>query len=227
MAFFISSGLEIFTIVEYYLEGFLNSSLYRLAIFGGFLLTNIVLAYMIIFFEHHHLHEENGVMENAQALLLGAGTVIYLKFFLADRNENFFYGALSLLCFSFLLRELDVEDFSLPIILIQLGSGTGRNIMLFSLWCLMAYGFVFRIEDKFLVVHTFIKGRLFRYLQLTLLLLIVSAIFDRRILVLQHSRLFEELFEINAYLMLLAPILHRWLSGSAFRFTARRPNILE
>ena len=84
-----------------------------------------------VWLENTSVFSENGLLENVQALTL----IITLFFFLAptfnrfrsDRLLGVFFCFLTL---SFILRELDIETFDLPNILILMGSGQGRNLLL-------------------------------------------------------------------------------------------------
>lgn len=187
----------------------------QIAFFSGFFLINAALAYAIIFFEHHHVHAENHAMENVQALVLAAGVLAHLYFFDAQKANGFFHGILSLLCFSFLLRELDVEDFPLPLLLIHLGSGVGRNILLLALWSSLAYRGAGRIVDGSFTVEALARRFFSPYFGLVFLLLGASAAFDQQLLGASHPRLFEELLEVNAYLCLVVPALRSWLQQGA------------
>ena len=102
---------------------------------------NLTLVYFLIFYGNQGLYGENGLLENIQAILLALGTFL----FLAPPQYNAYSSlryALALLCFSFLLRELDVEQMDIPVILQALGSGRGKRVLLLLLWgvvCWRAY----------------------------------------------------------------------------------------
>lgn len=76
--------------------------------------------------------KENGLMENLQALALALGTLVSVAgMLLPDRRyPRFFFFVLTFMLLALFLREVDVERFDLPAILIFLGSGTGRNLLL-------------------------------------------------------------------------------------------------
>lgn len=87
--------------------------------------------------------KEDHELENYQVILLFISGAVYLQtLFYAQKGQKLFPAAGALLCFSFILRELDVEKFDLPEIIILLGHGIGRNILLIGLWLLLAVLFV-------------------------------------------------------------------------------------
>ena len=71
------------------------------------------------------------LLESTQALTLALSLLFFLvPVFDSSRNDRLIAVFMSLLSLGFILRELDVEQFDLPNILILLGSGKGRNLML-------------------------------------------------------------------------------------------------
>jgi hypothetical protein len=84
-----------------------------------------------VWLENSSVFKENGLLENTQAFTL----TITLFFFLApifnrSRSDRLLAVFFSFLTLGFILRELDIETFDLPNILILLGSGQGRNLVL-------------------------------------------------------------------------------------------------
>lgn len=84
-----------------------------------------------VWLENSSVFKENGLLENTQAFTL----TITLLFFLAPmfnrfRSDRLLAVFFSFLTLGFILRELDIETFDLPNILILLGSGQGRNLLL-------------------------------------------------------------------------------------------------
>ncbi|MFA5516846.1 MAG: hypothetical protein WDA20_11225 [Desulfuromonadales bacterium] len=78
--------------------------------------------------------EENALLESSQALCLGASALVAAILALKDRPHRFIWAFYLLFSLSMFLREVDVEDFGLPTLLIVLGSGLGRNILLAVCW---------------------------------------------------------------------------------------------
>ena len=84
-----------------------------------------------VWLENTSVFSENGLLENVQAATL----TITLFFFLAPmfnrfRSDRLLAVFFSFLTLGFILRELDIETFDLPNVLILLGSGQGRNLLL-------------------------------------------------------------------------------------------------
>ena len=78
-----------------------------------------------------HHYEENSLVENLQALNYALASLILIPAIFKNKGfHKFFLSALALLCLTFFLREVDVERLDVHPLLIALGSGTGRNIIL-------------------------------------------------------------------------------------------------
>lgn len=95
------------------------------------LLGNCLVVYGVIVQDHEQIHGENSLLENLQVLLLATGAFLYL--WLSGKaltSARFLYLALALLSFSFILRELDLEQLPVPGFIQLLGSGMVRNILL-------------------------------------------------------------------------------------------------
>ena len=167
---------------------------------------NILATYWVINSGMSQLHAENNLLENIQVTLLALTTIAFLTHLLhTGKYHHLFALCGALFCFSSILRELDVETFDIPEILILLGSGTGKHIMLVSLWLfLTGYG-VFNYQK--------IKPRCWRDLILenaTLViflggcLLIFGALLDDHIIEVYNYELYEELLEMNGYFLIWA-----------------------
>ncbi len=97
------------------------------------LLLAVYLGGLALGWQHYPaIANENGLMENLQALTLGLGALYCLLAATrqARRHGQFVLLSLALGLFGFFLREVDVEKLDLPASLIALGSGAGRNLLL-------------------------------------------------------------------------------------------------
>ena len=85
-------------------------------------------AYLVYVHGSAYLYEENGVIENLQvaALLIGC-VVFFVPVVLPIGRDKLLHLFFSFLCYSFILRELDVERFDVPEIVKFIGSGVGRD----------------------------------------------------------------------------------------------------
>lgn len=172
------------------------------------LVLNLVFAGLVIAFEYHHLHGENAFLENLQGFFLLTSALAYFRLARHSTGDTgLAYVGASMLCFSFFTREIDLE--LLPVLehFGFLFHGTGRTILLLVLWSFYAKlvinsgGFKSHIQclrgSKYL--HNF---------SFCFLLLIVGAVFDKALFLVDYSRLFEELAETNAYLVLALPAFY-------------------
>lgn len=172
------------------------------------LVINLLVLGLVIGFEYHHLHNENALFENIQGFLLITAAVGY--FWLARYSSGdtrlASFGA-SLLCFSFFTREVDLE--LLPVIehVGFLVHGTGRTLMLLALWSLYAR-LVFAQGGFKSHIQCLRGGKYLHCFTLCFIFLIVGAIFDRGLFLIEYSRLFEELAETNAYFVLAMPAFY-------------------
>ena len=165
--------------------------------------VNLGFAFFVITYEHHHLHKENHALENLQAMLLAVGTVVYLIPRIGIPLLPPLSIAMSLLCFSFLLRELDVERLDVPVFLHWIGSGIGKRILLAVLWLAMLQRIYRASCDGNIDWQPLIFSRLSLCVAAVLGLLILGYGMDREVFPLAHTRLYEEMAETNAYFLLI------------------------
>ena len=160
----------------------------------------INLLFVLIAYKYKFSLEENSIFEMFQVFLLFISMLCFLyACFSCDFKSVAFISAV--FCLTFILRELDVEDFDIHNAVIILFSGTGRNILLGSLFCLAAY-FIKRSHK----LSDIIKNVLFPFMKGLILcgmFFTLSWVFDKNIVHINQNMLFEELAEINAYLLIL------------------------
>ena len=172
------------------------------------LALNILFAGLVIEFEYHHLHGENGFLENLQGLFLLISALAYFRLSrLSTADASLAYLGASLLCFSFFTREVDLE--LLPVIehVGFLFHGTGRTIILLVVWSFYAR---LVVSQGALMSHVkrLRVGKYVHNFTICFVFLIVGSVFDRALLLVVYSRLFEELAETNAYLILALPAFY-------------------
>lgn len=152
--------------------------------------------------------KENQALENYQVILLFiCGTVYLQTLFYAQKGQKLFPAAGALLCFSFILRELDVEKFDLPRIIILLGHGLGRNIMLISLWLLVTGLFVRDYKHYLGIAVNLLMTRSALLMIAGGLLLILGDLFEKMVFGVTFHQLYEELSELNGYFFILLAAL--------------------
>jgi len=171
---------------------------------------NLAFISIVIGFDHHHLHDENSLLENLQAFFLVSATILY--FWLTSpgyesMDSRLAYMGLGLLCFSFSLREVDIEQLPVLEFIGFIFHGVGRTLLLLVLWSVFFKQVYDHCEIKLLVVKL-LGFRYLQFLNVSFLLLVAGAIFDREIWHIEHARLYEELAETNAYLFLVIPAIY-------------------
>ncbi len=87
--------------------------------------------YAVMLLDDPSVYAVYNLLDSTQVLTLALALVFFLvPVFDSVRNDRLIAVFMSLLSLGFILRELDVEQFDLPNILILLGSGKGRNLLL-------------------------------------------------------------------------------------------------
>lgn len=161
------------------------------------------LGYSVYTLNQTSIYDENGILENIQVLTLTLSCLIFLLPVINQKREDklillFF----SLLCLGFILRELDVEKLNVPDILIFVGSGIGRNIIITT-------GFIILISYAVVNRHYYKKlGKKFimsvdgSLMILAAIFLFSGSYFEHNTL-LQHHVFLEEIFELSGYVLIL------------------------
>ena len=123
------------------------TSFVRIEILLVFVLYALFLAwsaYLVYAHDSAYLYKENGLIENMQVAALVIGCIVFFMPVVwpigRDKLLHLFF---SFLCYSFILRELDIERFDVPEIVKFIGSGVGRDVsyaigflslMAYALW---------------------------------------------------------------------------------------------
>ena len=175
------------------------------------------LGYSIFVNNQAFLYAENGPLENTQVFILSIACLIFLLPVLTQsRNDKLFLLFFSLLCISFVLREVDIEDLNVPNILISIGSGTGRNIMLsigfFAIFLCMAINIAH--YKKVLKFYGLSRGSLLIFV--AGILLGIGAFFEEMSFV-PHYVFFEEMLELSGYVIILL-VAYIWSKNSSQQF---------
>ncbi len=167
------------------------------------LIANIIFSYLKFINGDDLFYQEHEVVEILQACLLALSCIVFLihSFFL-EKPNSFILLSLSLLCLTFFLREVDLEDFDLPAFLIYIGSDIGRNILISTLWVLMAIFMAMDYRKMKPLIFQFFWSRPGNLILISGVLLIASDVLERWFLGAAFSEFFEELLEFNAYYIL-------------------------
>jgi hypothetical protein len=153
--------------------------------------------------------KEGQSLENNQAILIFVSGLVYLRaLFLVQKCHKLFPCAGALLCLSFILRELDVEKYDLPQVIILLGHGLGRNILLICLWLLVTALFL-RHHKHYLGIAVFLlKTRSALFVIAGGLFLVLGSLFEDKVFGVDSHQLYEELSEFNGYYFILLASLN-------------------
>lgn len=157
-----------------------------------------------VFNNNTHIYAENGLLETLQAGLLAITCISFLvDASLEKRPKNLILLACSLLCYSFLLRELDVEKFDVPDILKMIGSGYGRNTTIaVGFFAIFTYAALSNYSYYKKAAISFIKSRPGLLLISGGILLLIADFFEGQRSIAYHVFI-EELFELFAFVLIM------------------------
>lgn len=159
--------------------------------------------YGVIGLNDFNIFDENNLLENTQAFVLLLVFFLFLvPLFEPFRGDKLIAVFFAILTLAFLLREVDIEKFDLPKILILLGSGNGRNILL-ALGFLSTLGFAFFKFRYYLdLARCFLRNRTGFATLVAGLFLIVGDMFEK--IDVPYHVLYEESLELLGYAFLLS-----------------------
>ena len=147
---------------------------------------------------------ENGLIETMQIVLLAVSCIVYLAAAaLKAKPGKLIFLFCSLVCYSFVLRELDVEKFDIPYPLIFIGSGAGRNVTIaVAFMAILACAALrnFYVYEK--AAKGFIKSRPGMLLIAGGVFLFIGEFFERYEAIVNHVY-WEEISELFAYVLIL------------------------
>jgi hypothetical protein len=104
-------------------------------------------SYAVYALNQSSIYLENGLLENIQVITLFLACVSFIfPVFSQSRSDKLMLMFFSFLCFSFILREVDVEEIDIAYFLIFIGHGIGRNIMLIIGFSSMTLYAIFHFE---------------------------------------------------------------------------------
>lgn len=176
------------------------------AILGAWLGFGALASYSLFVEGNVNVYAENGILETLQAALLALSCLIFLATAIWEKGTGRLVVLFcALLCYGFVLREVDVETFDIPDLLILLGSGAGRNASLavgLILLCLCALFAGFRAQ--FRLGLAFARSRAGLLLLSGLGFLLLGDVFEKQVLgSVPHHVFFEEMSELLGDVMIL------------------------
>ena len=172
------------------------------------------------------VHAENGPLENAQVLAIGLAGILFLGLACFEKKSNSLFDFfLALLCYSFALRELDVETFDLPSFIHLIGSGSGRNATTgLAYLALLAYAIATGISLHWRAGISFLKTTAGKLLAAAAAILIAGDLFEKAHSVPHHEYL-EEATELLGYCLVLAAGLAKRIAYSQQKASAASQDI--
>lgn len=181
------------------------------AILGAWLGFSALACYLLFVENNTNVYAENGILETTQAVLLALACVLFLATALWEKGEGRLVVLFcSLLCYGFVLREVDVETFDIPDLLILLGSGTGRNLSLAFGLILLCLGALFAgLREQFRQGLAFARSRSGLLLLTGCGFLLLGDVFEKELLgSIAHHVFFEEMSELLGDVMILLSAVH-------------------
>ena len=181
----------------------------NITLFSVFAVINASLVYFSFTQQSDSFHSEGAALENTQVIFLIISAVGFLFLLPFKHPYKTIHLAIALLCFSFILRELDLEHMDVFQIIKILGSGQGRILLLASLWASLSFYSYNAVENKVCALKGFCFSPLFSVLLFAFLMLIAGAVLDKKIIEISQPMFFEELAEVNAYMLISLPVIYQ------------------
>ena len=181
----------------------------NITLFSVFAVINASLVYFSFTQQSDSFHSEGAALENTQVIFLIISAVGFLFLLPFKHPYKTIHLAIALLCFSFILRELDLEHMDVFQIIKILGSGQGRILLLASLWASMSFYSYNAVENKVCALKGFCFSPLFSVLLFAFLMLMAGAVLDKKIIEISQPMFFEELAEVNAYMLISLPVIYQ------------------
>lgn len=176
------------------------------ALLGAWIGFSALACYLLFVEGNTHVYAENGIIETLQAVLLALACILFLASAVWEKGSGRLVILFcSLLCYGFVLREVDVETFDIPDLFILLGSGAGRNASLalgLILLCLCALFAGFR--EQFRQGLAFARSRSGLLLLAGIGFLLLGDVFEKEVLgSFRHHVFYEEMSELLGDMMIL------------------------
>ena len=181
----------------------------NITLFSVFAVINASLVYFSFTQQSDSFHSEGAALENTQVIFLIISAVGFLFLLPFKQPYKTIHLAIALLCFSFILRELDLEHMDVFQIIKILGSGQGRILLLASLWASLSFYSYNAVENKVCALKGFCFSPLFSVLLFAFLMLMAGAVLDKKIIEISQPMFFEELAEVNAYMLISLPVIYQ------------------
>jgi len=154
-------------------------------------------------FNNSSIYMENGFLENIQVLFLSLSCIIIFYLIVYQkRADKLFLSLFFLTCLTFILREIDVEDFNIPYVLIFIGSGVGRNVMLTIGFLIIFFCIMFHVKHYKGVLRRYLMSRECVLVATAGMFLCLGEVIEKSLLV-SHNMFWEEMSELIGYGLIL------------------------
>ena len=148
--------------------------------------------------DYTSIANEYSVLESAQVCLLLLSLIITIYTALdREREDKIISTVLSIALFGILLREIDIEDFNIPMWVIAIGSGSGRTLLLSLMLVPILLFMVVKHHEYYGLVKKYFMSQVGLSLILSFCLLLIGSLFEHEYLL--SRTLIEESFELIAY----------------------------
>jgi hypothetical protein len=187
-----------------------------LATFLGLILWSVHSVFVV---DNVDVYAENGLIETIQTILLGIACIVFLaSVMLEKRSDKLILLFCSLLCYSFVLRELDVQSFDIPAALKFFGYGAGRNTTLAAAFLATFIYAAFHFSYYKSAALNFLRSTHGMLMIIAGGVLFISDFFERYGSMVHHVYV-EEIFELCGYVFILLAAFAA--KASSHRMTAR------
>ncbi len=164
--------------------------------------------YAVYFLNQVSIYIENGILENTQVIVLIISMLVFFfSVFNPKREDKLILIFFSFLCFSFILREVDVETLDIPNTLKIIGHGMYRNIMIITGFIIISTYAIYHNKHlcytKLYIFLVSINGIL---IMMAGILLYLGDFFEHYNSITHHVFL-EEICELSGYILLLLSAL--------------------
>ena len=153
---------------------------------------------------HSQIYAEDGLIENIQASFLAIACLVYLAVAVLDKqSKTLILLFCSLLCYGFVLRELDVEKLNVPSAIKFMGSGVGRNASVGAAFAaILIYVGFSGFTQHVKTAVAFFKVKSGALLLVAAVFLFVGEFFEKQTEMVFHV-FYEEMLELLGYLFIL------------------------
>ncbi|MGD9687075.1 MAG: hypothetical protein AB7U43_08905 [Desulfobacter sp.] len=180
-----------------------NKSVISLFSFGLLFFTVVSAYFVSLDIEHKaEFLRENGPIESLQAFILAINCFVFVMTALQKESVKWISFFCALICYSFLLREIDVELLNVPDVVKFFGSGVGRNTtILLGFVFLLAYMSSRFFYSKLECIN-FVKSKPGLLLIFGGVLLLLGDFFEKLDFV-SYNNFYEEVLELFGYFIIL------------------------